>query len=288
MLGPAYCGECAQCLAGNPAACERTFELNFSGKNGHGVTPIHTEDGQDVSQFFGQSSFSTYTVANFRNVTKVPNDVDLTLLGPLGCGLMTGAGSVLNSLNPESGSSIAVFGTGAVGMAGLMAAKIAGATTIIAVDINDDRLALAKELGATHTINSMKVDAVEEIRNLTDGGMNYTFETTGVTDVTLQALQALQALRALRVKGVMGAVAVGKKDLTLNITNEIVVKAATIMGIVEGDAVPQLFIPKMIEFYKQGMFPFDKLIKKYKFEEAEQAFADSKSGKTIKPVIVMD
>ncbi|GAB6450878.1 zinc-binding dehydrogenase [Bacillus luti] len=281
VLGFAYCGHCENCLDGNAAACEHMMELNFSGKNKRHVTPIHDLNNNDISQFFGQSSFAYHAVVDENNVVKVTTDVDLRLLGPLGCGIMTGSGTILNSLQPKPGSSLVVFGTGAVGLSALMAAKIAGCTTIIAVDIHDSRLELAKELGATHTINSLQEDPVATIKEITNGGANYSFETTGVNTVTLQSIQCL------RVKGTMATVAVGKKDLTLNVTNEIVVKAITIKGVVEGDAVPQLFIPKLIHFYQKGLFPFDKFVKFYSFEDIAQAFEDSKIGKTIKPIIVM-
>lgn len=147
VLGFAYCGHCENCLDGNAAACENMIELNFSGKNKRHVTPIHDLNNNDISQFFGQSSFAYHAVVDENNTVKVPKDVDIRLLGPLGCGIMTGSGTILNSLQPKPGSSLVVFGTGAVGLSGLMAAKIAGCTTIIAIDIHDSRLELAKELG---------------------------------------------------------------------------------------------------------------------------------------------
>lgn len=164
-----------------------------------------------------------------------------------------------------------------------MAAKIAGCTTIIAVDIHDNRLSLAKELGATHVVNGMKEDVVEKITEITGGkGANYSFETTGVGPV------ALQAVHCLGVKGTMATVAVGKDNISINPTNDLVGKAITITGVLEGDAVPQIFIPKLVEFYKQGLFPFDKLVKFYDFENVEKAFEDSANGSVIKPILVME
>lgn len=281
VLGFAYCGHCENCRGGNAGACDNMMELNFSGKNKRNTTPLHDDKHADVSQFFGQSSFAYHAVVGENNVVKVPQELDLRLLGPLGCGIMTGSGTVLNSLAPKPGSSLVVFGTGAVGLSGLMAARIAGCTTIIAVDIHDSRLELARELGATHTINSRNEDPVERIREITGGGAEYSFETTGVNTVTLQSIQCL------KIKGTMATVAVGKKDLTINVTGEIVTKSVTIKGVIEGDAVPQLFIPKLIDFYRNGRFPFDKLVKFYDFEDVTQAFEDSKNGSTIKPIIVM-
>ncbi|AIF67504.1 aryl-alcohol dehydrogenase [Terribacillus saccharophilus] len=281
VLGFSYCGHCDNCLEGNAGGCENMMELNFAGKNKYGVSPIHKEE-QEVSQFFGQSSFATYSTVDEKNVVKIDKGADLRLLGPLGCGLMTGSGTVLNSLAPEAGTSFVVFGTGAVGLSGMMAAKIAGCYPIIAVDIHDSRLELAKELGATHTINSKNENPAEKIKEITGKGAHYSLETTGVPEVTLSAI------RCLRVKGECATVAVGKRDLTINVTNEIMTKAVTLKGVVEGDAVPQLIIPKLVKFYQNGHFPFDKLVKFYEMDDIQQAFEDSANGSTIKPILIID
>lgn len=281
VLGFSYCGHCDNCLEGNAGGCENMMALNFTGKNKNGVSPIHKEE-QEVSQFFGQSSFATYSTVDEKNVVKIDKEADLRLLGPLGCGLMTGSGTVLNSLAPEAGTSFVVFGTGAVGLAGMMAAKIAGCYPIIAVDIHDSRLELAKELGATHTINSKNEDPAEKIKEITGKGAHYSLETTGVPEVTLSAI------RCLRVKGECATVAVGKRDLTFNVTNEIMLNAITLKGVIEGDAVPQLIIPKLVKFYQNGQFPFDKLVKFYEMDDIQQAFEDSANGSTIKPILIID
>lgn len=170
VLSYSSCGHCKSCLSGQPFACEYMFEYNFTGVMGDQTHRLHHHD-QHLSTFFGQSSFATYAVANERNVVKVDKDVDLSLLGPLGCGIQTGSGAVLNTLKPEGGSSIAIFGSGAVGLSALMAAKAIGCTTIIAVDIHDHRLELAKELGATHTINAKNDDPVKKITEITEKGV---------------------------------------------------------------------------------------------------------------------
>lgn len=282
VLGFAYCGACDNCLEGNAGGCENMIPLNFGGKNQSGTTPLTTEENQDVSLFFGQSSFATYTTVAENNIVKVDKDVDLRFLGPFGCGIMTGSGTVFNSINPEPGNSLVVFGTGAVGLSGMLAAKIAGCYPIIAVDIHDSRLALAKELGATHIINSKNEDPVEKIKEITGKGAHYSFETTGVPEVTLAAL------RCLRVKGTCATVAVGKRDLTFNVFNDVVANALTLRGVIEGDAVPQLIIPKLVSFYKNGQFPIEKLVKFYELEDVAQAFTDSANGSAIKPIVIID
>jgi aryl-alcohol dehydrogenase len=237
--------------------------------------------GHYISTFFGQSSFAAYAVAHERNVVKVDKEVDLALLGPLGCGIQTGSGTVLNKLRPEFGSSIAVYGCGAVGLSAVMAAKIAGCAQIIAVDIHQNRLDLALEVGATHVLNSKEVDLVEEIRRITRGGSHYGVETTGVPTIVRQAAQALRARGSLAIVGVTG-------EVTFNVNDDIMSQGKTVVGVIEGDAIPQLFIPKLIEFYKAGQFPFDKLIKLYPFDQINEAFADSEKGLTVKPVLTMN
>ncbi|NGP46592.1 NAD(P)-dependent alcohol dehydrogenase [Bacillaceae bacterium SIJ1] len=277
VLSYASCGHCENCLTGHPSVCVDFNELNFGGTMDDGSHRLHKQQ-QKLSTFFGQSSFGTYAIANERNVVKVDKDVDLTLLGPLGCGIQTGSGTVLNKLKPEFGSSIAVYGTGAVGLSAIMAAKLIGCEHIIAIDIHESRLELAKELGATHTFNSKKVDVLKEIKEVTKGGSHYGIETTGVPAVVHQGLQALRPLGQLAVVGVT-------PEVNINVHEEIMAEGKMMVGVIEGDAVPQLFIPKLVDYYKRGLFPFDKLVKLYDFSDINQAFEDSKAGQTIKPIV---
>ena len=184
VLAPASCGVCENCTAGHPQYCVEFYDLNFGGSRKDG-SKMFDDNGSPVSSnFFGQSSFATASNVRARNAVKVDDDAPVELLGPLGCGIMTGSGAVLNVLKPSPGESIAVFGTGAVGLAGMLAAKAAGATTIIMVDIIPSRLEFAKELGATHVVNSKETDAVEAIREITGGrGVSYALDTTGVPQV---------------------------------------------------------------------------------------------------------
>jgi len=216
-----------------------------------------------------------------RSVVKISKDVPLEIMGPLGCGVQTGAGTVLNVLKPEAGSSIVIFGTGAVGMSALLAAVIANCTTIIAVDIVPSRLERAKELGATHTINSKDEDAVEGVREITGGGANYAADTTGNATVFAQMTKALGTMGH---GALVGAAAPGTES-PFDI-GSLLLTGIKISTVIEGDAVPQTFIPKLISLYEAGLFPFDKLVKKYEFDEINTAFSDSEAGTTLKPVVV--
>lgn len=283
LLAAAFCGKCSMCRAGSPTYCEFTFEQCFGGGRPDGSKAFSTASGEPISShFFGQSSFANYTNAVENSVIVVPKDVDLELLGPLGCGINTGAGAVFNEMNPGPGTSLAVFGAGAVGMSGIMAGRVAGCSKIIAIDRHDSRLELAKEMGATHGINSGNTDVVEELRKITGGrGINFALDTTGVPDLLVQAADAL-ALRGVVVQ-------VSAPDPGTTVPFEIgsaLLKGWTFKAVVQGSSVPPVLLPRLIELWKQGRFPFDKMIKKYSFEDINQGFDDSASGEVVKPLVV--
>lgn len=282
VLTFASCHNCPACGRGEPAYCEQFVVRNVAGSRPDGTNALHGE-GEIHGFFFSQSSFATHAIAVETNVVKVAPDTDLSLVGPLGCGIQTGAGTVLNRLQPEAGSSLVVFGAGAVGLAALMAARVAGSTKIIAVDLVDARLALAKELGATHTINASTVDdVVGEIRQITGGGANYSVDTTAVTAVVRQAVDSLAP------KGTCAVLGFGTAGTEIQVDMlELLMTGRTITGVTEGDARPDEFIPKLLELHAQGRFPFDRLITSYSFQDINTACEDSESGKTIKPVLQM-
>lgn len=274
------CGHCTSCVGGHGAYCRQFFALNFGGADADGQTAIRDEAGQPLhDHFFAQSSFASYALARENNAIKVPKQAPLELLGPLGCGIQTGAGAVIHSLAVRPGSSFASFGAGAVGMSAVMAARIAGATTIIAVDIVPSRLALALELGATHAINSREVDVGDAIREIT-GGVDYALESTGLPAVLSQGIDALGSRGTM---GVVGAPKLGTKaefDV-----NSLLLGGHTIRGIVEGDSVPQTFIPQLVQLHLQGRFPFDRLVKFYPLDQINQAAEDSSKGIALKPIL---
>ena len=277
VMSFAHCGQCDNCLTGHPTVCAAFNELNFGGRMDDHTCRLHQGD-TDVHTFFGQSSFGTHVVAHERNVVKVDKDVDLALLGPLGCGIQTGAGTVLNRLKPEFGTSIAVYGCGAVGLSAIMAAKIAGCQQIFAVDVHDSRLQLALELGATHAFNGKNVDVVKEIKEASNGGVEYAVETTGVPPVVRQSLHALRPLGVVAIVGVT-------PEMNIDVHNDLMAEGKSMIGVIEGDSVPRVFIPKLMEFYKAGKFPFDKLVKFYSFDQINEAFEDSANGSTVKPIL---
>ena len=279
-----YCTVCDSCRSGHPSSCDQYADLNITGgKRSDGTHRFNKKDGTPVSNFLNQGSFSTYTITNESSLIKVDQNADLRILAPLGCGLMTGFGTVVSALKPETGSSIAVFGTGAVGLGALMTAKIEGCSTIIAVDIVDSRLELAKELGATHTINSKTENLAERIAEITNGkGVNFSIDTTGVSQVMLSSVQSLAK------NGVAVPLAVTQNTLEFKPLEELILGTRKLVGVNLGNVIPQLAVTKLVEYHNEGKFPFEKLIKYYKFEDINKAAADSNTGVTLKPVLIID
>ena len=273
------CGSCTNCRGGHPAYCETFLPRNLSGRSVDGSSPATDAAGKPVgARWFGQSSFATYSIATPRNAVVVDRSLPLDILGPLGCGIQTGAGSVLIAMGVRAGSSIAVYGAGAVGLAAIMAAHVAGATTIIAVDLHPSRLKLARQLGATHAIDGTAADVGAQILSLVTGGVDYTFDTTGVPSVIVGAVMALRPL------GVCGLVGVRGADLVIPpLSLEL---GRTVVGIIEGDAVPQRFIPQLVELWRQGRFPFDRLIGKFPLAKIDEAERASLAGEVVKPVLL--
>ena len=273
------CGMCSSCLKGMPANCLNFFPCNFSGSRPDGSQTM-SKDGKTIfGSFFGQSSFASHALIAERNLVKVSKDLPLEKLAPLGCGIQTGAGGVINSLQVKPASSIAVFGMGSVGLSAIMAAFAVGASTIIAVDVIEKRLNLAKELGATHLINSTKTNPVEEIQKITGGGALYSLECTGIPDVLSQALDCLA------YTGVTGLIGVAPFGSRVSLDCQNILNGRTIKGIVEGDSNPDIFIPQLLELYTKERFPFDRLITFYSLDQINQAAEDSEKGKTLKAVL---
>ncbi|MBN2039845.1 MAG: NAD(P)-dependent alcohol dehydrogenase [Spirochaetes bacterium] len=273
------CHQCKACRSGMDPYCEVWLPTNFAGLRSDGSTSFK-KDGKVIhGAFFCQSAFATHALTNETSAVKVREDVPLEMLAPLGCGVQTGVGAVFNSLKPNPGDSIAVFGCGTVGMSAILGAVIKGCTTIVAIDLVPERLELAKELGATHVINAKDTDPVQAIMDITKTGINFALECVGNPNILNQAVNSLGILG---VCGQVGAVAPGT-PVTLNMDQ--VMNGRTVKGIIEGDSVPEIFIPILIELYMQGKLPFDRLIKYYDFDDINKAVEDMEKGIVIKPVL---
>jgi aryl-alcohol dehydrogenase len=280
LLSYRSCGACAQCVAGHRTYCHDFRTLNATGARPDGSTTMRRGDSPVYGSFFGQSSFASHALAYESNVVVVGDDVDLTLAAPLGCGVQTGAGAVLNVLRPGNQSSLVVFGAGGVGLSAVMVARAAGVGTIIAVDPVATRRWIAMELGATATVDPVSDDVVGAIRGLTGAGATHALDTTAVGAVINQAIAALAAL------GTLALVGVGTPEVAIDVQS-LIGGGKTIRGIIEGDAVPQRFLPQLLDLHAEGRLPLEKLVRTYDFDDIDTAVADAASGATIKPVLVL-
>lgn len=296
VLSYTACGSCQRCLIGQPTYCESMWGLNFGCCRPDGSTALSAPGeasspaDQEVvgSHFFGQSSFATHCVAPVSSVVPVDEEAPLELLGPLGCGVQTGAGAVLNVFDPDPGQSLVVFGCGAVGLSAVLAAAAAGCDPIVGVDVHPGRLETALRLGATHVVDGTAADpeggsaVVGAIMDATTGrGADFAFDAVGASG-TLES-----AVACLAHRGTCGFVAAGGPEQTATISPRHLLSGRTLTGILEGDSVPRVFIPQLIDMHRQGRFPFDELITMFSFAEIAQAEEASRSGEVIKPVLRM-
>ena len=278
------CNACATCAEDLPAYCHNFLAENFAGvRLADGTTPISKGDEVIHGNFFGQSSFASYAIAHERNTVKVAKDLPLEILGPLGCGVQTGAGAAVLSLGLKPGQSLAIFGGGAVGLSALLGARAVGAGTVIIIEPNVARGKLALELGATHVINPKECDDVlAKIKELGGGaGVNHALDTTGIPDVIAIAVETMTA------NGMLGLIAVPPPEAMLPANMmSMLVRGVGVKYITEGDADPQTFIPQMIKWYQAGKFPFDRLVKTFPFDQINEAAKASETGEAIKPVLI--
>lgn len=278
------CGHCYNCGHDEPASCLQMLPLNFGGAERTGDGSIQDDKGDAVrGMFFGQSSFGTYAIARATNAVKVDDDLPLALLGPLGCGIQTGAGAAMNSLGLQNGQSFIVFGGGAVGLSAVMAARALGVSPLIVVEPNESRRALALELGASHAFDPFNTeDLVASIREVLPSGANHALDTTGLPKVIADAIDCIMS------GGKLGLLGMASPEANVPATLlDLLSKNITLKPITEGDANPQEFIPRMLALYREGKFPFDKLITTFPFEHINEAMEATESGKAIKPVLTL-
>ena len=271
------CGDCPNCLAGAPAYCDSFAALNLFGGRREKAARFTDAAGRPLApRWFGQSSFAEYALVSARNAVRVDPALPVELLGPLGCGFLTGAGTVLNTFGARPGDTVLVLGAGAVGLAAVMAATAAGATTV-AVERHPERLLLAERFGAI-PLPAGSADLPGRVRRLTDGGARYALDTTA------SAPLINDALRALRPTGHLALVA--RLHAPLPIEPGGLDRGRRISHVCEGDAVPGLLVPRLVGLWRAGRFPFDELIRTYPLGDIDAAERDVEAGRVVKPVLV--
>jgi aryl-alcohol dehydrogenase len=285
ILSFASCGQCSSCHDHAPAYCHSWFPLNFGGMRADGSTALTDAKGAIVhSHVFGQSAFATHAVVPASNAIKVDAALPLNILGPLGCGIQTGAGAALKALQVRPNSSVAIIGAGAVGISAIMAAaNIAKAAIVAAIDINAGRVALSCELGATHGFDPSEGSYAELAEKAgCPTGFDYIIDTTGRADLCNQAALALAPRGELALVGAYAPGTQIRIDSTFLMSGGRVIR-----GVVEGSADPAQFIPELIDHYRKGRFPFDRLIEMFDFADIAEAIEAGESGRVIKPIVRM-
>ncbi len=277
------CGQCRKCTTGNPAYCETMPLLNYIGRRSDGTSALRRDGAPIGSNFFGQSSFASHALAYETNLVIVPDGIPLSVAAPLGCGVQTGAGAVMRSLACEPGSSIVVIGGGTVGLSSVMAAKVRECAAIIVVEPVEQRRALALEIGATEAVDPNGTDVAAAIRAIVPAGVDYVVDTTGRPDILAASLGYLGSRGAL---GLVGVSAQPDAQLALALGG-FITAGHRVIGIIEGDSEPDAFIPELIDLYRAGRFPFDRLIRTYPFDRINEAIRDQHDGQCIKPVLLL-
>ncbi len=271
----AVCGNCRACLKGKPQYCFATFNA---------TQKMTLEDGTELSPALGIGAFCEKTLVAAGQCTKVDSAARPEAAGLLGCGVMAGIGAAINTGEVGRGDSVAVFGCGGVGNASLEGARVAGATTIIAVDIDDRKLELAKEFGATHTINSTKVDAVEKIRELTGGnGVDVAIEAIGLPQTYEQAFYARD------LAGTVVLVGVPNPEMKIELPYiEIFGRGGALKSSWYGDCLPSRDFPMLIDLYLQGRLNLDGFVSEtIDLDSVEEAFHKMEKGEVLRSVVVL-
>ena len=277
-----WCGVCPNCRRDMQSHCMQSFDLKMRGTRADGSTLMRKDGAPVYSAFFQQSSFATHAIANERFVVKVRKDAPLELLGPFACSGQTGAGAVLNSMKPQAGDSFAVFGVGAVGLSGLMAARIAGCDPIIAVDVHDERLALARALGASHTINHTRPH-----RRGRGDPQDHRRRRALLARDSAQPAVFREAVEALMPAGTCVLLGSARGGTEVSFDMSFLQFGRVVHGVIQGESHPQEFIPRLVDFLMQGKMPVDRMITFYPLAEINRAAEDSSHGRTIKPVLRM-
>lgn len=249
------CGRCRRCLEGRPQVCERGAATKAKGELMSGGVRLHDLDGNPLAHHTGVSCFAEYVVADRGSVVVIDKDLPLDEAALFGCAVMTGVGAVINTARILPGDSVAVVGLGGVGLNGLFGAILGGAETIVAIDLSDEKLGLARQLGATHTVNASDPNHVEQVRDITKGGVDYAFDLAG----TIPAMKTAYAVTRYGGSVVTAGLSPSTAEFSF-VQGDLVAQEKAIRGSYMGSCVPVRDIPRFISLYRQGRLPVDRLI----------------------------
>ncbi len=274
------CGRCRRCMEGRPQVCEVGAKAKAAGDMMSGGRRLTDADGNSIAHHTGVSCFAEYSVADRGSVVVIDKDLPLHEAALFGCAVMTGVGAVINTARILPGDTVAVIGLGGVGLNGILGAKLGGAETIIAVDIADDKLGLARQMGATHTVNASDADHVQQVRDLTNGGVDFAVDLAG-------AIPAMKtAYEITRYGGTVVTAGLSPSTAEFSfIQSNLVSEEKAIKGSYMGSCVPVRDIPRFISLYRQGRLPVDKLIsRKVTLDEVNEGFDRLQRGETIRQI----
>ncbi|MFT5211323.1 MAG: S-(hydroxymethyl)glutathione dehydrogenase/alcohol dehydrogenase [Flavobacterium sp.] len=273
-----FCGHCEQCLTGHMSLCNSPET-----KRGEEDEPRLSQDTKPVQQFASLGSFAEQMLVHEHALVKVREDMPMDRAALIGCAVTTGLGSVFHTAKVEPGSTVAVIGCGGVGLSCINGAALAGASQIIAIDMVDSKLEMAKTFGATHVINGSSGDAVQQVQELTKGGVHYSFEAIGLKQT---AEDAFYMLRPGGTATVIGMIPVGVK---IELMGFMFLQEKKIQGSMMGSNRFRVDMPRFIDFYLQGKLHLDEMIsKRIKLDEINEAFTEMKTGELARSVIVFD
>jgi alcohol dehydrogenase len=276
------CGHCVPCAEGRPALCEPGAAANNAGTLLSGARRIHC-DGASINHHVGCSAFAEYATVSRRSLVKIDRELPLDEAALFGCAVMTGVGAVINTARVQAGCSVAVVGLGGVGLAALLGAVAAGARSVLAVDLSDDKLGLARQLGATETFNAGAADAAEAIRTATSGGVEYAFEMAG----SVRAMEF--AYKITRRGGMTVTAGLPPPTHTFNIPQvNLVAEERTVKGSYIGTCVPTRDIPRYIELYRRGKLPVDRLMSSHlTLDDINLGFDLLHEGRAVRQIVTM-
>ncbi|MCE2493814.1 MAG: zinc-dependent alcohol dehydrogenase family protein [Alphaproteobacteria bacterium] len=275
------CGRCVPCASGRPMLCEPGVAANAAGTLYSGGFALH-RNGEDIHHHVGISAFAEYAVMNRNSLIKVDKTLPLVEVAMFGCAVMTGVGAVINTAGVKAGSTVAVIGLGGVGLNAVLGARLAGARRIVALDVLDHKLALARQLGATDTFSAGEAGCVEAVRDATDGGVDYAVDTAGAGP----ALQT--AWDITRRGGTTVTAGLPHPDTRLAVPAVMMVgEERTLKGSYGGSSVPVRDIPRYLELYRRGMLPVDGLLsERLSLDEINEGFDRLADGATIRQMVV--
>jgi alcohol dehydrogenase len=275
------CGHCMPCMEGRPALCEPGAKSNGSGTLRSGETRLR-RNGKPVHHHVGVSAFAEYAVISRQSAVKIDRSLPYEEAALFGCAVITGAGAVINTAKVPPGTTVAIVGLGGVGLMSMLAAKLSGCRQIVAIDMLDDKLKLAKQLGATHTVNARDPNCIEQVKDLTQGGVDFAFEMAS----SVKALELAYKITRRGGTTVTGSLPHPTHTMALPATN-LVAEERTVKGSYVGSCIPTRDIPRFIALYQQGLLPVDRLMsERIKLDEINEGFDKLADGGTVRQILL--